>query len=70
MRAPYGWTKAARRGSAYYAQGGFWIFKTGSQWELVRRISFPSGWESFGKFPTMSAAADYYNRATIHGGAA
>jgi hypothetical protein len=27
-------------------------------------------WESFGKFPTMSAAADYYNRATIHGGAA
>jgi len=61
MRSPYGWIKTARRGSAYYAKGGFWIFKTGGDWELVRRLSAREGWESFGKFPTLTAAADYYD---------
>jgi hypothetical protein len=62
MRSLYGWIKTARRGSAYYRQGSkFWIFKSGNQWELLRQLPSPQGWESFGKFPTLAAAADYFN---------
>jgi hypothetical protein len=62
MRAPDGWIKTARRASVYYRRNSmFWIFRSGDRWELVRRLPSPEGWESFGKFPTLTDAANYYD---------
>jgi hypothetical protein len=63
MRSPYGWIKTSGRGSAYCTQGGrHWIVKVGSQWHLVQMGSQKEGRErkTLGRFPTMTAAADYY----------
>lgn len=65
MRSPFGFIKTAKRGSAYSTRDGqFWLIKVQGAWHLIQPGSTQENRERrlVGIFPTMTAAADYYQR--------
>lgn len=64
-KSPYGWMKTARRGSAYRSYDGkYWIVKMDGSWVLLQMSNQATGRdrEVFGKFNTLTAAAEYFKK--------
>jgi len=62
MRAPRGWGKPSKKGSAYYnfSDRSMWIKKINSRWVLLQ---VRDGHNILGDFNSMTEAAAYYEGA-------